>query len=198
MTTPRLSSFVYLISVGALIAGAALMAYGEWSRPLVDAERAIAIHDSESALRAYAASVARYRERTPMQQVLRDDYARAAQNQLATLYRTGQHEALIETAASAPAEAAPHFWAGCAMFALSLREDGAEGQLQWLTRAQDEFKLALTAEPEDWDTKYNYELSGRLVAALRRPPKPGDKPTAIKLLRPEGPPQQRQAVRKVG
>ena len=64
------------------------------------------------------------------------------------------------------------------MFAKSLQEEGAEGQLQWLTRAEDEFKLALASEPGDWDTKYNYELSARLVAALRRPPKPGNKPSA--------------------
>ena len=91
----------------------------------------------------------------------------------------------VITAGSAPVDAAPHFWVGCAMFAKSLQEEGAEGQLQWLTRAEDEFKLALASEPADWDTKYNYELSARLVAALRRPPKPGNKPSAIKLLRPE-------------
>jgi hypothetical protein len=198
LTVPRFRSFFYFLSVVALIGGAALLAYGQWSEPLLEAERAIRARDSESALRAYSISVARFRERVPMQQLLHDDYARVAQNQLAILYRTGQYESVIDTAGSAPVEAAPHFWVGCAMFAKSLQEEGAEGQLQWLTRAEDEFKLALASEPGDWDTKYNYELSARLVAALRRPPKPGNKPSPIKLLRPEGPSQQREPTKKAG
>jgi len=198
VTVPRVRSFFYFLSVLALIGGAALLAYGQWSKPLLEAERAIQARDSEGALRAYSVSVARFRERPPMQQLLREDYARVAENQLAILYRTGQYETVIDTAGSAPVDAAPHFWVGCAMFAKSLQEEGADGQLQWLTRAEDEFKLALASEPGDWDTKYNYELSARLVAALRRPPKPGNKPSAIKLLRPEGPSQQREAPKKVG
>jgi hypothetical protein len=198
VTVPRFRSFFYLLSVLALIGGAALLAYGQWSKPLVEAERAIQARDREGALRAYGVSLARFRERAPMQLLLRQDYAGVAHNQLAILYRTGQFDTVIETAGSAPVDAAPHFWVGCAMFAKSLQEEGAEGQLQWLTRAEDEFKLALASEPGDWDTKYNYELSARLVAALRRPPKPGNKPSAIKLLRPEGPSQQREPTKKVG
>jgi len=198
LTVPRFRSFFYFLSVLALIGGAALLAYGRWSEPLLEAERAIQARDSEGALRAYGLSVARFRDREPMQQLLREDYTRATHNQLAILYRTGQFETVIDTAGSAPVDAAPHFWVGCAMFAKSLQEEGAEGQLQWLTRAEDEFKLALASEPGDWDTKYNYELSVRLVAALRRPPKPGNKPNPIKLLRPEGPSQQREPTKKVG
>jgi hypothetical protein len=198
VTVPRFRSFFYFLSILALIAGAALLAYGQWSKPLLDAERAIQARDSGGALRAYGVSIARFRDRAPMQQFLHEDYARVAQNQLAMLYRTGQYDSVIDTGGSAPVDAAPHFWVGCAMFAKSLEEEGAEGQLQWLTRAEDEFKLALTSEPGDWDTKYNYELSARLVAALRRPAKPGNKPSAIKLLRPEGPSQQRESMKKVG
>ena len=198
VTLPRVRSFFYLLSVLALIAGAALLGYAQWSKPMLEAERALEARDAEGALRAYGASVTRFRARSPMQQLLHDDYARVAQNQLAILYRTGQYETVIDTAGSAPVDAAPHFWVGCAMFAKSLQEEGAEGQLQWLTRAEDEFKLALASEPGDWDTKYNYELSARLVAALRRPPKPGNKPSAIKLLRPEGPSQQREPMKKIG
>jgi hypothetical protein len=198
LTVPRFRSFFYFLSVLALIGGAALLAYGQWSKPLLEAERAIQARDSDGALRAYSISVARFRERAPMQQLLHDDYARVTQNQLAILYRTGQYESVIDTGGSAPVEAAPHFWVGCAMFAKSLQEEGAEGQRQWLIRAEDEFKLALASEPGDWDTKYNYELSARLVAALRRPPKPGNKPSPIKLLRPEGPSQQREPTKKVG
>ena len=198
LTVPRSRSFLYFLSVLALIGGAALLAYGQWSKPLLEAERAVQARDSEGALRAYGVSIARFRERAPMQQLLPQDYAGVAHNQLAILYRTGQFETVIDTAGSAPVDAAPHFWVGCAMIAKSLQEEGAEGQLQWLTRAEDEFRLALASEPGDWDTKYNYELSARLVAALRRPPKPGNKPNPIKLLRPEGPSQQREPPKKVG
>ena len=198
MTIPRFRSFFYFVSVLALVGGALLLAYGQWSKPSIDAERAIEARDSEGALRAYGVSVARFHEREPMQQLLRNDYARVAHNQLALLYRAGQYDTVIDAAGSAPPDASPHFWVGCAMFAKSLQEKGAEGQLDWLTRAEDEFKLALGAEPEDWDTKYNYELSARLVAEMRRPPKPGSKPAPIKLLRPEGQSQPREATKKVG
>jgi hypothetical protein len=188
----------YVVSVLALIGGLALIAYGEWSKPLIDADRAVQSRDSLGALRAYGASAVRFRDRAPMQQLLAGDFARLTHNQLALLYRTGQYEAVIDAAGTAPSGAAPHFWVGSAMFAKSLQEDSADGQLQWLTRAEEEFKLALAAEPDDFDTKYNYELTARMVASMRRPPKPGQKPSPIKLLRPEGPPQQREAVKKVG
>src|SRR4029077_15485521 len=93
---PRFRSFFYLLSVLALIAGAALLAYGQWSRPLIDAERALEAHDSEGALRAYGVSIARFRAQTALQQRLPDDYAQVAQNQLAILYRTGQYETVID------------------------------------------------------------------------------------------------------
>ena len=197
MNLPRFRSFFYFVSVLALLGGVALLAYSRWSQPLLDADRAIKARDMDAALRAYGASIARFRDREPMQQLLREDYAQASQNQLAILYRTGQYDTVIDTAGSAPTDADPHFWVGCAMFAKSLQEEGAEGQLQWLTRAEEEFKLALASQPDDWDTKYNYELSARLVAALRRPPKPGNKPQAIKILRPEGPEQKREPTKKL-
>jgi hypothetical protein len=194
----RLRSFFYLVSVLALVGGLALIAYAQWSKPLIEAERAVQDRDTEGALRAYGVGAARYRERAPMQQLLGADFARLSHNQLALLYRSGQYEAVIEAAGTAPVGASPHFWVGCAMFAKSLQEKGADGQLQWVSRAEDEFKLALASEPGDFDTKYNYELTARLVAEMRRPPKPGQKPSPIKLLRPEGPPQPREAVKKVG
>src|SRR4051794_40516658 len=116
-TAPRFRSLFYASSVLALIGGIGLLAYGQWSKPSLDAERAIQAHDPEGALREYGVSIARFRERTAMQQMLRDDYARAAQNQLAILYRTSQYDAVIDAAGSAPVAAAPHFWVGCAMFA---------------------------------------------------------------------------------
>ena len=198
MTIPRFRSFFYLVSVLALVSGVALIVYAQWSKPLMEAERAVQARDSEAALRAYGVSAVRFRERAPMQQLLGGDFARLTHNQLALLYRTGQYEAVIDAAGTAPVGAFPHFWVGCAMFAKSVQEKSADGQLQWLSRAEEEFKLALAAEPDDFDTKYNYELTARLVASMRRPPKPGQKPSPIKLLRPEGPPQQREAVKKVG
>ena len=51
--------------------------------------------------------------------------------------------------------------------------------------------------PNDWDTKYNYELSARLVTALRTKPKQVP-PSLMQLLRPskEGP--MREPVKKTG
>ena len=194
---PRVRSFVVFVAILALIAGAALLLYARWTAPQIEAAAAAAAGDSTRALQAYRGSTARFRDLPVTQQILPRDFARATYNELALLYRSGNYDAVLEAGDTAPADAFPHFWAGCALFAKSDLEDKAEERLAWLNRAKDTFKLALAAAPDDWDTKYNYELSARLVSVLRSKPKQVP-PALLPLLRPtkEGP--MREPVKKTG
>jgi tetratricopeptide (TPR) repeat protein len=197
MRIPRVRSIIVFVAVVALIAGISLLVYARWSAPLAAAATATDAGDSERALAAYRLSIARFNDMPLTQQLFPPDYARATHNQLALLYRAGNYDAVIEAAETAPPAASPYFWAGCALFAKSEQEEKAAARLEWINRAKDTFKLALAAAPEDWDTKYNYELASRLAAALKTNPKQAP-PALMQLLRPskEGP--TREPVKKTG
>ena len=62
-------------------------------------------------------------------------------------------------------------------------EEKPEAMLGWLTRAEEELHKAVEAAPTDWDTKYDFELTTRLAAALRKQPKTPPK-QLMQLLRP--------------
>lgn len=201
---PRFRSSFIVVAILALIAGVTLLAYGYWSEPVAEAAAAMHAGDTERAVEGYAASVERYRDLPAMQRLLSADHALVSHNQLALLYRLNRYDEVLEAAAEAPPDAAPHFWAGCALFRKGMQAEKPESQLEWLTRAEDEFKLALEAAPTHWDTKFNYELSARLAAALRPPAKKGGTQqksvpsTLLQLLRRAPQQQQDRPVKKVG
>lgn len=199
---PRFRSMFILVAILALVAGVALVAYGRWSAPLVEAAAALEVGDAERALAAYSVAAERFQRFAPARQLLPRDFALLTHNRLALLYQRGEYDALIEAAGNAPPEAAPHFWMGSALFAKSAHEQKPEAKLEWLGRAEEEFKLALKDAPDDWDTKYNYELSTRLAAALRNQPKGRQSQSAptnlMQLLRPQPSQRQQRPVKKTG
>ena len=195
---PRVRSFIVFVAVLALIAGAALLLYARWTEPLIEAASATAAGDSARALQAYQGSTARFAEMPITQQILARDFARATHNQLALLYQKGDYDAVLEAADTAPPAAfAPFLGRVCALCeernSKRRRKSGSHGSIAPRTRS----RLALAAAPDDWDTKYNYELSARLVSALRTKPKQVP-PALLQLLRPskEGP--MREPVKKTG
>jgi tetratricopeptide (TPR) repeat protein len=194
MLFPRFR-FVTLALVFAVTLGAAAVGYGRWSKPLLDAQEALAADAPEQALADYAAAEARFRRFPLIQQILPNDYARSIYNQMALLYRAGAYDAVLAKAESAPERASPRFWVGCALFSIAMGEETPEARLAGLSRAEEEFKRALEASPDDWDTKYNYEVTARLLAELRRQPKT-EPDTLLQLLRPE--PKQSQPSRRTG
>lgn len=191
----RLRQLTTLALVLALLIGSVAIAYAWWSRPLLDAEAALAAADHDAALAAYAAAEARFRRIPLAQQILPHDYARAVYNQLAVLHQIGDYDAVIAKAENAPAGALPRFWTGSALFSLASAEEKPEARLVLLSRAEGEFKAALEASPDDWDTKFNYEVTARLAEELRK--KPSSEPDSfMHLLRPQQ--KQPRPVRKRG
>ena len=59
-------------------------------------------------------------------------------------------------------------------------------RLGWLTRAEEELRKAVEDAPDDWDTKYDFELTTRVSAELRKQPNTPPK-QLMQLLRPPTP-----------
>src|SRR5262249_10703070 len=121
---------------------------------------------------------------------------RAIEGELGALSRLGRYEEAIETADRAPDGAAPHFWSGCAFFQKAAAEEQPEARLGWMSRAEEELRRAVEAAPDDWDTKYDFELVTRLAAALRQQPKTPPN-QLMQLLRPQ-PKAGARPARRVG
>ena len=167
-----------------LLAGAVGIGYGAWTRPIAAADQALEAGQLEAALSAYAAAEARFDRLPAAKQLFAREYQRVVANQLWALYRLDRYDDTIEKAERAPEGAQPHFWSGCAFFEKGRAEEKPDARLGWLSRAEEELRRAVEASPGDWDTKFDFELTTRLVAELRKQPK--TPPTQLmQLLRPQ-------------
>ena len=184
MKRAAISPALWFLAVLALVCGAGLVALSAWSRPLTDGRHAADAGRLEQALEHYAAGEARF-DRIPVtKQILPAAYHGTIANQLSLQYRLQRYDDLIDKAAASPSIAPVHFWAGSALFTKASGEEDPEIRLGWLGRAAEEFRKALERTPDDWDTKYNYELTSRLLDELRKQPKTPPK-QMLQLLRPE-------------
>lgn len=190
------SAVSWFLAVLALIAGGGLMALGRWHQPFIDASAAVADGRLDAALPGFVESESRFDRLSVTKQLVPDGYDASIANQLAIMYQQGKLDELVEKAASAPSTGATHFWAGCALFSKGKDEEKPEARLAWLGRAEQEFKSALQLEPDDWNIKYDYELTQRLLAELRKQPKTPPK-QLMQLLRPQ-PKAGGQPARRVG
>jgi tetratricopeptide (TPR) repeat protein len=179
-----------------LLAGVAALSYARLTRPVADADAALADGRFEPALVSYAEAEARFNRYPPVRQIFASDYSHVMANQLWLLYRLARYDELIDKAQAAPEAAMPHFWSGCAFFEKGRAEEKADARLAWLTRAEDELRHAIEATPADWDTKFDFELVTRLAAALRKQPQTPPR-QLMQLLRPQPKPGAKP-VKRVG
>jgi tetratricopeptide (TPR) repeat protein len=179
-----------------LLAGVAALSYARLTRPVADADAALADGRFEQALVSYAEAEARFNRYAPVRQIFASDYSHVMANQLWLLYRLARYDELIDKAQAAPEPATPHFWSGCAFFEKGRAEEKTDARLAWFTRAEDELRHAIEATPADWDTKYDFELVTRLAAALRKQPQTPPR-QLMQLLRPQPKPGARP-VKRVG
>ena len=179
-----------------LVAGIAALAYARWTRPVADGARALADGRYDQALASYADAETRFDRFTAAKEFFAADYDHVMASQLWLLYRLQRFDETIDTAQRAPESALPHFWSGCAFFEKARAEDKPDPRLGWLTRAEEEFRGAVEASPDDWDTKYDFELVTKLAAELRKQPKtPLNQ--LMQLLRPQPRPGAKP-VKRVG
>ena len=183
------------ILVLLLLAGVALVGYSRWTGVVADADSALAAGRLEEALAAYERADAQFARVPAATQLLRREHARVAANRLWVLYALKRYDDTIDAAEQAPLEAAPQFWSGCAYFEKAVAEKQPEARLGWLVRAEEQFRKAVEAAPADWDTKFNYEMTTRLAAELRKNPKTPPS-QMMQLLRPTA--SGTKAPRRVG
>lgn len=190
------ASATWAVMAAAFVGGVALVGAARWLEPLREGMEALQAGDYASARDRLAAAEARFDRLPAARRLLPSAYDAARANQFLALYALGQHDALLEKAAQGEGDPASHFWSGCVLFVRAAGEKDKEPRIALLTRASAEFRRALEKRPESWDAKFNYELSERLLADLRDPPKKPPK-TRLQLLRPE--PREGQApARRVG
>ena len=91
---------------------------------------------------------------------------------------------MIDLAQKAPAAASPNVLVRVRVLPEGDRRGTApEARLGWLSRAEEEFRKAIECAPDDWDTKFDFELTTRLAAELRKQPNTPPK-QMMQLLRP--------------
>lgn len=181
-----MKAFGSTVAVLLLAIGLTLIGYARWTQPLQDGDRALAEGKLEDAIARYRAAEARFDALPAAKQLVTTEYIRAVGNHFWALYRLKRYDDVIDLAQRAPAESSPHFWAACAFFQKATVEEKPEARLGWLSRAEEEFRKAVEAAPDDWDTKYNFELTTRLSAELRKQPLTPPK-QLMQLLRPPTP-----------
>ena len=169
-----------------LAAGVAAIGYARWTSHIAGADAALAEGRLDQALAGYTLAEARFDAVPALRQLAGDEHARVVGNHLLTLYRMKRYDDVIDLAQRAPAASGPSFWAGSAFFQKAIVEEQPDARLGWLGRAEEEFRKAIEAAPDDWDTKYDYELTTRLAAELRKQPKTPPK-QMMQLLRPPQP-----------
>lgn len=170
VTLPRItiSPLLSVISVLALVAGLALLAIMVvWGDPMAEASEAERRGDLARALAGYSTVEQRFERLIATKQVLPGAYRASVANQLRLRYQMQEYDAVIEKAALSPSTPAVHFWAGCALFEKGRPEQAKEERVTWLNRAGDEFRKSLERDPDNWDAKYNYELTQLLLGELQ-------------------------------
>jgi tetratricopeptide (TPR) repeat protein len=178
-----------------LAAGVSLIGYARWTNALKDADQALAAGRFDQAVASYQAAEAHFDALPAAKQFVSVEYTRAVSNHLLALYTLKRYDEVIDLAQKAPVQATPNFWAASSFYQKAIVEEQPEARLGWLSRAEEEFRKAIEASPDDWDTKYDFELTTRLAAELRRQPNTPPK-QMMQLLRP--PTAGAKAPRRVG
>jgi tetratricopeptide (TPR) repeat protein len=178
-----MKAFGSTLVVVLLAAGVALIGYARWTGVLRSADVALAEGRLEQAVAGYQVAEARFDAVPAAKQMVPAEYTRAVGSHLLALYRLKRYDEVIDVAQKAPAGASPNFWAACAFFQKATVEDAPEARLGWLSRAEEEFRKAIEAAPDDWNTKYDFELTTRLASELRKQPNTPPK-QLMQLLRP--------------
>jgi tetratricopeptide (TPR) repeat protein len=100
----------------------------------------------------------------------KEDYQAIVFNQIGILYQAGEYEKVVEKLEQAAREAsfmsetaAHSFWLGNVLVRRAVANPEPEEVGQGLQSAVAEYQKGLAAHPEDWDLKYNFELTKQIL-----------------------------------
>jgi hypothetical protein len=189
----RLSSRTFVVAFVLLLAGAILLAAGWWLRPIADAQQAVGDGRLQQALESYRVAERRFTSVPLARRFMPDLHDLVITNELAVMYALKQYDEVIDKA-GATGTPGSNFWAGCALFS---KGDIAfltpDKRMQWMSQAQQEFRRAVEKAPSDFDAKFNYEVTAKVIAGVEKfnPPTPT---TDFRFLAPS----DEQTPKKVG
>ncbi len=192
-------------------ASATLLSWARWVRGISDGDRALAAGDVSGAERAFEAAD-QWAAHTLIPVVFtRSHYRGLALSRASLLNSRGKYDELAQMLEAAVArlpefgdDGGYHFWVGIVEYRKAVGQTDKRMQRAGLQQAADSFRAALAAPPgtsggPDWDAKYNYEFTSRLVAEMGD--KKGDPPEkmnrgGMKILRedPNHPKEQQQKL----
>ena len=186
---------VFGIAAVLLPVGGLLLAANWWLGPVFEAEQAMRNGNAARAAESYAIVHRRF-DRIPFaKNALPGVYRVVIANELPALYALRRYDEIIDKASVEEENGAAPFWAGCALFDQGLMEEKPEARAGLISQSHQEFRRALDLAPGDWDAKFNFELTGKLISGLQRQPQT-TKEDMMKLLREA--PKEREPPRKVG
>jgi hypothetical protein len=185
------SPTILAIGVLGLLAGAILIVAGRWFSPMVSAQQAMKEGRLQVALIEYRSAERRLAGSAIVRRLLPEVYDSAISSELAIMYSLKQYDDVIDKAGATGSPAA-RFWAGCALFAKADIDVSDKNRLNWMAQAQQEFRGAVAAEPDNFDARFNYELIAKLIAGMKKDPTI-ERPKDLQMLVPSS----AQAPKKV-
>jgi hypothetical protein len=192
----RVSSTMFIGAFVTLVIGTLLLGLSFWLQPVAETERAMAGSDAAMSLQRYEVARQRFDWFPVTKRVMPELYDLISANELSLLYELQRYDDIIERTSVDGGGGAGAFWAGCAMFVKALLEDKPEARMGWIAQSHQQFRRALEFASGDWDSKFNYELTGKLVGGLKKQPDT-PKQDMMKLLR-DAQRTRTPQVRKVG
>jgi tetratricopeptide (TPR) repeat protein len=186
---------VWLVLSMGVVCGLGLIVLSFWTAPYTDGQQALKQEMYKESLDYFEKAEGRFESLSLAKYFLPDTYHATLANQFYILYQLGDYDTLLEKAASSPLLAPIHYWTGCTLFRRAGQLSEPQEQIAWLEKASSEFLNVLKFEPENWDAKYNYELTNRLIDDLKDEKE--TPPQMLEILRPR-PRQGEQPLRQTG
>jgi hypothetical protein len=167
--------FTRRIAIAAMaLAGLAgswlVLSYARWVRQIEQANRSLDSGDYKTAAQAYNDATAHPVLPAPYPHSM---WRRLVFNHARALYVLKDYDGLSRMLESDSVralgdDAELHFWLGNLECRAAQSQTEKQAIRSALQRAADNFRLGLSAAPDDWDLKYNYELTAREADSLRK------------------------------
>ncbi len=183
-----------------------LLSYASWVREIAEANRALSNEDHATAEQDYLAAEKRGAHLLMPAQFLYWEDRVLLFGRVRLLNRDKKYAELahlLEGAAQHFPELANdseyHFWMGIVEYQKAVSETDKQAVRTDLQQASESFKTSLSGAPNDWDAKYDFELTARMLAGMRNKKEDSQeqfKRGGMKILRedPDQPKEQQQKL----
>ncbi|HKE25610.1 MAG TPA: hypothetical protein VKB88_24800 [Bryobacteraceae bacterium] len=147
-----------------------VLSYARWVRQIDRANHALQAGDSKTAVQGYEAAAARAISAPPHP---RSVWRRLIFNHARALYGLRDYDGLSRMLESEMVRALGddpelHFWLGNLEYRAAQAQTEKQAMRAAFERAANSYRLGLSAAPDDWDLKYNYELAASQADSLRK------------------------------